>query len=87
MEKTKVSMPSLGDWKDTLGEGVKGGVVGALGIGVGEALLGNVGQFLGACLAGAALRGTAGVVVTTYGCIDAILDFVKGEEKRGEPII
>ena len=79
-------MPSLGDWKDTLGEGVKGGVVGALGIGLGQALLGNLGQFLGACLAGAALKGTAGVVVTTYGSIDAILDFVKGEEERGEPL-
>ena len=86
MEKTKVQMPSLGDWKDTLGEGVKGGVVGALGIGIGQALLGNLGQFLGACLAGAALKGTAGVVVTTYGSIDAILDFVKGEEERGEPL-
>ena len=86
MEKTRVQMPSLSDWKDTLGEGVKGGVVGALGIGIGQALLGNLGQFLGACLAGAALKGTAGVVVTTYGSIDAILDFVKGEEERGEPL-
>ena len=82
MEKTKVSMPTLSEWKGTLGEGLKGGVVGALGIGIGQAILGNIGQFLGACLAGAALKGTAGVVVTTYGCIDAILDIFAGEEAR-----
>lgn len=86
MQRTKVEMPSLNDFKTTLGEGLKGGAVGALGIGLGQALLGNLGQFLGACLAGAALRGTAGVVVTTYGCIDAILDVVQGEEKREEGI-
>lgn len=86
MEKTKVQMPSLNDFKGTLFEGLKGGAVGALGLGLGQALLGNLGQFLGACLAGAALRGTAGVVVTTYGCIDAILDVVQGEERRKEGI-
>ena len=84
MEKTRIQMPDLTDYKHTLIEGLKGGVIGALGIGLGQTLLGNVGQFLGACLAGAALKGTAGVVVTTYGCIDAILDVVKGEELLGE---
>ena len=82
MEKTKVTMPSLSDVKGTLGEGLKGGVVGAIGLGLGQSLLGNIGQFLGACVAGAALKGTAGVVVTTYGCMDALLDIVAGEEMR-----
>ena len=82
MEKTKVQMPSLSDWGGTLKEGLKSGVVGAAGIGIGQAILGNIGQILGACLAGAALKGTGGVVVTTYGCIDAILDIFAGEEIR-----
>ncbi len=72
-EKTAISMPGFGDIKDTLGEGLKGGLIGAVGIGLGQMLMGNIGQFLGACIAGAALKGTAGVVVTTYGSMDAIL--------------
>ncbi len=81
-EKTSVSMPTLSDVKSTLGEGLKGGLVGALGLGIGQMLLGNIGQFLGACIAGAALRGTAGVVVTTYGSMDAMMAILFGEDRR-----
>lgn len=78
-EKSQIKMPGIGDVKHTLVEGVKGGVVGALSLGIGQALLGNVGQFLGACVGGAAVRGQAGVVITTYGCMDAIMDVLFGE--------
>ncbi len=81
-DKTSVKMPSFSDVKGTLVEGLKGGLVGALGIGIGQALLGNIGQFLGACVAGAALRGTAGVVVTTYGSMDAMMAILFGEDRE-----
>ena len=78
-KSTGISVPSFASVQSTLTEGLKGGVVGAIGLGMGQAMFGDVGEFLGACIAGAALRGTAGTVVTVYGCMDAILDMFGGE--------
>ena len=78
-KSTGISVPSFESVQSTLTEGLKGGVVGAIGLGLGQMMFGDVGEFLGACIAGAALRGTAGTVVTVYGCMDAILDMFGGE--------
>ena len=78
-KSTAISIPTFTSVKDTLIEGLKGGVVGAIGLGIGQMMFGDVGEFIGACIAGAALRGTAGTVITVYGCMDAILDMFGGE--------
>ena len=77
-----IRLPKLSEVKPVLGEGLKGSVGGVLGIGLGQLILGNIGQIIGSCIAASILKGNTGVTVMVIGCTDAIIDMFAGEEIR-----
>ena len=77
-----IKLPKLTEVKPVLGEGLKGTVGGTLGIGLGQLILGNLGQIIGSCIAASLLKGNTGVTVMVIGCTDAIIDMFAGEEVR-----